>query len=154
MSMVITNIKSILIATVAVSWCLVLSGCATAPIQEMSDARQSLQAAQEAGADRYAASTLSRAQMALEQAERKLEDRAFKEARLNAVAAKAEAMDAQEIAFAISEARNAVADAMKKGSVSSETESLLQQAEQAASRGDKLEAVSLANEAKLKVLAP
>ena len=117
----------------------------------MSDARQSLQAAHDAGADKYAASKLQNAKMALEQAEQKLEDRAFKEARINAVTAKTEAMDAQEIALAIGAAKDAVAKAAMNGNVSPEVEALLQQAEQAASQGDKEAAVNLANEAIRKV---
>jgi len=127
-----------------------LYGCATAPIQEMSDARQSLQAAHDAGADKYAVTKLHSAEMALQQAEKKLGDRAFKEARINAVAAKTEAMDAQEIALAIGGAKDALAMATKNGNTLPEVEALLQQAEQAARQGDKQKAVSLANEAKLK----
>jgi len=43
--------KKIFIAIVTLT---VLAACATVPTQEMSDARQSLQAAHDAGADKYA----------------------------------------------------------------------------------------------------
>jgi len=148
--MVLAKIKAVLLSCVIVSWCAVLSGCATAPIQEMSDARQSLRAAQDAGAQKYASTKLRNAELALERAEQKLEDRAFKEARINAVTAKTEAMDAQEIALAIGAAQDAVTKAVENGHASPQAEALLKQAEQAASQGDKQEALSLANEAKLK----
>jgi len=148
--MVLSGIKTVLISCVIVSWCALLSGCATAPIQKMSDARQSLRAAQDAGAHKYASTNLRNAELALERAEKKLEDRAFKEARINAVTAKTEAMDAQEIALAIGAAKDAVTNAAKNGHASPEAEALLEQAEQAASQGDKQGALSLANEAKVK----
>ncbi|HSH28259.1 MAG TPA: hypothetical protein VK971_00005, partial [Thiohalobacter sp.] len=40
---------------------LLLAGCAAAPVQEMSDARQALLAAEEAGAAEYAGATLANA---------------------------------------------------------------------------------------------
>lgn len=152
--MAINKIKTVLISCVISFLCVFLPGCATAPIQEMSDARQSLQAAHDAGADKYASRNLRNAQLTLEQAEKKLEDRAFKEARINAVAAKTEAMDAQEIALAIGTAKDAVSKAAQNGDVSPEIYTLLQQAEQAASQGNKQQAVDLANQARLKVEAP
>jgi len=148
--MALTKIKSILTTCGIVSWCVLLVGCAAAPIQEMSDARQSLQAAHDAGAGKYASVKLRKAELALERAEEKLADRVFKEARINAIAAKTEAMDAQEIALAIGAAQDAVTQAAKNGNASPEAEALLQQAEHAAGQGNKQEALSLANEAKLK----
>lgn len=152
--MAINKIKTVLLPCVISFWCIFLTGCAAAPIQEMSDARQSLQAAHDAGADKYASRNLRNAELTLEQAEKKLEDRAFKEARINAVAAKTEAMDAQEIALAISAAKDAVSQAAQGGNVSPEVHTLLQQAEQAASQGNKQQAVDLANQARLKAGAP
>jgi hypothetical protein len=152
--MVLIDGKSLLASCIVFSWCIILSACATAPIQEMSDARQSLQAAHDAGADKYAATTLHSAELALQQAENKLENRAFKEARSNAVTAKIEAMNAQEIAVALGAAESALSKAAIKGVVSPEARALFQQALQAASQGDKQQAVTLANEAKLKVAEP
>jgi len=69
-----------------------LSGCSVAPVQEMSDARQALYAAEQAGAADYAAESLLRAQTLLHNAESKLSQRRYKEARKEANAAKAEAL--------------------------------------------------------------
>ena len=82
--MVLTDVKSLRSCCVLIAWCIIISACATAPIQEMSDARQSLQAAYDAGAEKYASVTLHSAESALKQAENKLENRVFKEARLKA----------------------------------------------------------------------
>jgi hypothetical protein len=51
--------------------CLIaLAGCATAPpVQEMSDARQAIAAARQAGAEQYAADQLKQAEFMLESAE-------------------------------------------------------------------------------------
>lgn len=69
-----------------------LSGCSVAPVQEMSDARQALSAAEQAGAADFAAESLQRAQALLHNAESKLSQRRYKEAREEANAAKAEAL--------------------------------------------------------------
>ncbi len=57
----------------AVAALLLLAGCATAPVQEMSDARQAIQAAEEAGAAEYAPEALQDARRLLTSAERKLQ---------------------------------------------------------------------------------
>ena len=63
-------------------------------------------------------------------------------------------MNAQEIALAISAAEAAISKATKNGNAAPEAEALFQQALQAASQGDKQDAVTLANEAKLKATQP
>jgi hypothetical protein len=73
-----------------------LVACASAPVQEMSDARQAIQAAHAAGAERAARETLSSARSLLEQAERELESGRFREARRNALGARAQAVLARE----------------------------------------------------------
>ena len=83
----------------------VLSGCATAPpVQEMSDARQAIAAAKEAGAVDLAADQLSRAESLLSDAEDYL-----KSGSSAAVwQAKKAALGAKEIAFeALLTSRNA-----------------------------------------------
>ena len=53
---------------------MALTGCATAPpVQDMSDARQAIAAAQEAGAEQYAADRLNEARRLLDTAERYLQ---------------------------------------------------------------------------------
>lgn len=71
-----------------------LGGCVSAPVQEMSNARQAIKAARDAGAERVAPQVLSEAQALLQQAESSLQKRAYREARRNAVAAHHKAAEA------------------------------------------------------------
>jgi hypothetical protein len=74
------------LATTAV---LALAGCVTAPpVQEMSDARQAITAAEQADAARFAADTLEEARRYLAEAERQIQEEAYAPARANAVRAK------------------------------------------------------------------
>ncbi len=74
---------------------LMATGCETAPpVQEMSDARQAITVAIEAGAQERAAIHLKAAELYLKNAEEKLNARKFVEARYNARQAKAKALDA------------------------------------------------------------
>jgi len=74
---------------------LVLVGCVTAPpVQEMSDARQAIRAAEQAGAGRVSAETLADARRLLEEAERQIQQEAYGPARMNAVRARNRAMAA------------------------------------------------------------
>ena len=81
------NYKMIrVLATIGV---LLLAGCVTAPpVQEMSDARQAIAAAEEANAERVAADTLADARRFLAEAERQIQEQAYGPARMNAVRAK------------------------------------------------------------------
>lgn len=74
---------------------IILSGCASAPVQEMSDARQAIEAARSAGADQRSPKALNDAENLLLKAERRLEEGDFKEARNNAAAAKDAAIKAR-----------------------------------------------------------
>ena len=77
---------------------LMLSGCATAPpVQEMSDARQAITAAEDANAARLAPVPLSDARRFLAQAETQIRDRSFSLARSNALRAKNRALDALQV---------------------------------------------------------
>lgn len=80
----------LLIVTVAL--CIV--GCVSAPVQEMSNARQAIAAAVQAGASERAPIALNEAQRLLVQAEKRLQDKQFREARRSAVAAKLKAIAA------------------------------------------------------------
>ena len=74
------------LATIGV---LVVAGCVTAPpVQEMSDARQAIAAAEQADAGRVAADTLADARRFLAEAERQIQEQAYGPARMNAVRAK------------------------------------------------------------------
>ncbi len=72
-----------------------LAACETAPpVQEMSDARQAITAAKEAGAADLAAFHLRAAENYLASAEQKLGERAYNQARHDAKQAKMKALDA------------------------------------------------------------
>lgn len=80
---------------------LVLSmlACTAAPVQEMSDARQAIQAAQSV-MKRNGQANLAKAKQLLFRAEEALGEGEFSEARANAVAAKEQAVQAQQNAVA------------------------------------------------------
>jgi len=70
-------------------------GCGTAPpVQEMSDARQAIAAAKEAGAEQSAPDEFRAAEAYLDSAQRKLSERAYAQARHDALLAKTRAQDA------------------------------------------------------------
>jgi hypothetical protein len=90
--------KRALIALTAALASAVLTGCASAPMQEMSDARQAIRAAQDAGAANTAAQPLSEAQIALNRAESQLNKRFFRAARRSAEEAHGKAVEALQLA--------------------------------------------------------
>jgi outer membrane murein-binding lipoprotein Lpp len=65
-----------------------LAGCSSAPVQEMSDARQAIAAARVAGATETTSPDLYAAQAAITRAEQHLEAQEYTRARLAAMAAK------------------------------------------------------------------
>ncbi|HJP34599.1 MAG TPA: DUF4398 domain-containing protein [Gammaproteobacteria bacterium] len=74
---------------------LVIVGCATSPpVQEMSDARQAIAAAEDADAARFAPAPLDDAKRYLSEAETQIRVRSFNLARKNAIRAKNSAVDA------------------------------------------------------------
>ena len=76
---------------------LSLAACATSPpVQEMSDARQAIAAAEEASAATLAPDPLNDARRFLETAEQQLRQEAYGAARINAVRAKNRAVQALE----------------------------------------------------------
>ena len=79
----------------------VLLGCASAPVQEMSDARQAIRAAQDAGAATKAPQTFTQAQGALSRAESLLNKRFYRSARHSAEEAHDKAVAALEQARAV-----------------------------------------------------
>ena len=82
--------RALLIATMFLA-----AGCGTSPpVQEMSDARQAIAAAKDAGAEQSAAEDLRKAEAFLDSAQRKLSERAYAQARRDALQAKARALDA------------------------------------------------------------
>ena len=129
---------------------LLLAGCATSgapPTQEMSDARQALDAARQVDAASHVPDTLQDAQSLLSKAEEKLGEGAFAQAQHDALAAKAGATKARTMASAISEAKAALQEADAVGALSGDAMGLLQQAEAAALIDDDETTVRLAREA-------
>jgi hypothetical protein len=73
----------------------IAAGCGTSPpVQEMSDARQAIAAAKNAGAEQSAAEDLRAAEAFLDSAQRKLSERAYAQARRDALHAKSKALAA------------------------------------------------------------
>lgn len=86
---------------VAVAALVLLAACVSAPpVQEMSDARQAIQAAEEAGAAELAPAALQEAKRLLTSAERKLQREAYASARQDAREARRRAAEALEAARA------------------------------------------------------
>lgn len=79
---------------------LVLTACASAPVQEMSDARQAIYSAEAAGAAQRAPDTLLAARRLLQEAQTRLEAGAYDNARQHALDARDEAIKARERATA------------------------------------------------------
>ena len=76
-------------------------GCATSPpVQEMSDARQAIAAAEDANALTLASIPLEDARRYLSQAETQIRNRSFSLARTNAIRAKNSAVDALQVSQA------------------------------------------------------
>lgn len=71
-------------------------GCGSAPVQEMSEARQAIEAARVAGAEEFAQESYNRAQTHLRTAEEMLDSHHFQDARENAALARDEAISARE----------------------------------------------------------
>ena len=85
---------NILLFCVAVLLLAVASGCETMPVQEMSDARQAITAARDAGAETHAADVLQAAESSLARAQQNLNARDYDKARQDALDAKSKAIDA------------------------------------------------------------
>jgi len=146
------NAMSLKLFPVGLLLIALLVSCAGAPTQEMSDARQSVQAAHEAGADRYSSENLKNAEDYLGQAERELELRYFKRARHGAIVARSEALKAQNVSTAIKAAQAALdAAGDRSKEVLQAAHDLLRRAIDAAARGKHKQAIRLAHEAKLRV---
>jgi hypothetical protein len=90
-------------------WCsalvvaALLVGCAPAPVQEMSEARQAIEAARAAGAEQHARPQLDEAHSLLDTAQQMLNHRRFRDARRSASQARDAAIRARETAEGVSE---------------------------------------------------
>ena len=75
-----------------------LVACRSAPVQEMSEARQAIEAARVAGAEQHAPDNYRKAESLLRDAEQMLNDRHYRKARENAASARDAAIKAREAA--------------------------------------------------------
>ncbi len=82
---------------------LSLMACASAPVQEMSDARQALRSAEIVGAERYSPDDYLAARRSLETAQMWLDIGAYTNARRHALDARAQAIRAREAAAALAD---------------------------------------------------
>jgi hypothetical protein len=76
----------------------VLAGCAGAPVQEMSNARQAVKAAERAGAATAAPEVMGEARLRLKSAESHLRRGEYRDARDEAELARAKAVEARRLA--------------------------------------------------------
>ncbi len=92
-------IRSIVILSTAfLATLLLAAACETGPpVQEMSDARQAIAVAREAGAADLAAAELKAAEEFLQSAERKLNEHDYPQARRDALHAKTTALSALQL---------------------------------------------------------
>ena len=77
-----------------------VTGCAGMPLQQMSDARQAIRAAERAGAEQHAPALLDEARRLVESARQSMHKGEYREARDDAETARAKAMEARRIAEA------------------------------------------------------
>lgn len=138
------TIARLLASLSIVTW--LLCGCASVPTQEMSDARQALQAARAAGAETDAPASLRSTKKLLAQAEQALAFGDYDRARREAISAKEEAIEARTVAAAIGKARATLANAQAQGYPLPAAVRVLAEAEAAARIGDASTAVRLAEQ--------
>jgi len=97
--------KTLLIAFLAtflaISLTLALTACSSAPVQEMSDARQAITAAKKVGAEKHSPSVYSKARQQLLAAENALRNGHYPQARKNALRAKKQAVRARSLSISI-----------------------------------------------------
>jgi len=129
---------------------LLLVGCASYPTQELSDARQALQAAEEANAAQHAPIHLGKATKLLSSAEHALapEKTSYATARTNALAAKKVAIKARELSLAFTSTIEELKDHALTTPSHNKANKLLQQAQDAAQAGDGILAAALVSKAR------
>ncbi len=75
---------------------MLVPACASVPVQEMSNARQALEAARQAGAETGASKELQSAEILLNSAEQALQEGDYKQARKDAEASRDQSVKAQD----------------------------------------------------------
>ena len=124
---------------------LLIAGCSIVPMQEMSDARQAIQAARHVKANSITPPTFAKAKQQLTQAEQNLEAGKFKQARQAAILAKKQALNAYNVAIAIQRAKKLWQTLSRITDNMGQT--LLEKAQFAALEGKVEKAINLAEEA-------
>ncbi|EIJ41642.1 hypothetical protein BegalDRAFT_0730 [Beggiatoa alba B18LD] len=122
---------------------LTIGGCASVPIQEMSDARQALKAAEDVQAERYATSKLEAAKESLLEAEQNLEQGHMGQARYAAVRAKEQAVGAHNVTIALDRAGEMWERLVNLGLQPAYIAIILQKAKSSAEEGSIEESLSL-----------
>lgn len=122
--------------------------CASAPTQEMSDARQAVYSARDAHASDFAPRSMDSAEQLLDSAQQSLKQGRYDVARDDALEARQAAMKARQVAVAIADARAALEHAKTRGNAWVSVEVLIDEAQTAGQQGDESRAWELATEAK------
>jgi hypothetical protein len=91
---------------ITIAMLVMVGGCESLPVQEMSDARQAIMAAREAGAEEHAGQQLIAAETALRNAEQSLGAKSYSVAQREATQAKSLAIEALRISEAASGEEN------------------------------------------------
>ena len=132
-----------LVCAVALS----LAACATAPSQEMSDARRAVDAAADAQAERLAPHAMSRALAALDGASTALRAGDYAAAREMARSARGEAINARMLANALILAEDGIAAARAQGRPWAGAQRLLDEAMRVSKQGASVRALQMAERA-------
>jgi hypothetical protein len=78
----------------------VVTGCAGLPVQQMSDARQAISAAEQAGASEHAPELLAESKRLVERAKANLNEGEYRQSREDAELAREKAIEARRVAEA------------------------------------------------------
>ncbi|CAK0738007.1 putative Lipoprotein [Gammaproteobacteria bacterium] len=128
---------------------VVLSGCAYAPpIQEMSDARQSVRAAADVEADRYFPTLMKDVVAQLTTAEKRLAVADYRGAEQQALAAKSDAVRVRGMVLTLTSTMELITQAERITQLKPSTRAILQQALNAALQGGEAVAMVLAEQAR------
>jgi len=126
---------------------LSLFACVTIPIQEMSDARQAIHSAEDAGAAQWAPNSLMSAQKLLLVAEQALASEKYTHARETAAAARSHALKARRLAASFGVVSGLLDDAERVGAEQTSARLLFDQAATVSRAGDERQAGMLVAQA-------
>jgi len=126
---------------------LFLAACATAPSQEMSDARRAVDAAADAGARSRAPHAMSQASAALDRASTALRVGDYDAARELARAARDEAITARKLARAMTLVEDGIAAARAQGRPWKGAQRVLDESMRVSSKGESARALQMAERA-------